>query len=94
MGTQASNGKILNVVDNEDTVLLTPIPVDSSNPNQDTRVNFTEDVSLGSGVTKTFEFDKFQGSGNGNSGVQMKNESVKATFYFSDGSSEGVNIEP
>ena len=90
--TEVSGGKILDVVDNEGSVLSTPIPVDSSSPNQNTRVGFTEDVSLGSGSPKTFEFDRFQDSGG--SKVGMKRETVKTTLYFSDGSSKTVTLSP
>jgi hypothetical protein len=90
--TEVSDGKILDVVDNEGSVLSTPIPIDSSNPNQDTRVDFTEDVSLGSGVIKTFVFDRFRNGGGDK--VGMKDTTVKTTLYFSDGSSKTVILSP
>ena len=90
--TEVSDGKILDVVDNEGSVLSTPIQIDSSNPNQDTRVDFTEDVSLGSGVIKTFVFDRFRNGGGDK--VGMKDTTVKTTLYFSDGSSKTVILSP
>jgi hypothetical protein len=76
-------------------VLSTPIPVDSSTSG-DTRVDFdqNQNVPLNTGDTKSFNFDKFRPSGNGNSGAQMKDESVTATFYFSDGSSKTLSLSP
>lgn len=76
------------------SILSTPIPVDSSNPDQNTHVDFTQTVSLDTGVTKFFAFDRFQTGGNGNSGAKMKGESVTATFYFGDGSSKTVSMSP
>jgi hypothetical protein len=84
------------------SVVSTSIPVDSSNPNQDTRVDFDQNVQLNSGETIDCRFDYFQtagggggsGNGKGNSGgkARMKGEDVKATFYFSDGSSGIVEL--
>ena len=74
------------------SVLSTPIPVDSSTSG-DTRVDLDQSVSLNTGATKSFKFDKFR-NGNGNSGAKMKDESVTATFYFSDGSSKTVSMSP
>ena len=74
------------------SVLSQTIPVDSTAPDQDTRVDFNNSVSLDTGVTKLFEFEKFRTAGSGNSGAKMKGESVTATFYFSDGSSKTVTM--
>lgn len=99
--TVVENGEVLTAAGTQ--VVSSPIPVDSSQPNQDTRVDFDQDVSLDAGQTKSFEFDRFQtdDSGNGNNGngnggggqnATMDGEDVKATFYFSDGSSGVVDL--
>jgi hypothetical protein len=76
-------------------LVSSPIPVDSSNPNQDTRVDFDQDFRLDAGVTELFEFKRFQRSDDVKGGpphADMRGEDVKATFYFSDGSSGVVEL--
>lgn len=99
---EVRKGKILTAAGTK--VVSTPIPVDSTTPNDDTRVDFDSNVALEANQTKTFEFDRFQtagngsgngnGNGNGNSGgnADMSSEDVRATFYFSDGSSGVVEL--
>ncbi|MFT4881349.1 MAG: hypothetical protein ACI9CA_000337 [Natronomonas sp.] len=75
-------------------VLSNPIPVDSENPDRDTRRDFDSNstVSLSGGATENFKFDRFQDSAGKK--VGMQNQSVTVKLYFSDGSSEKVTIEP
>ena len=79
-------------------VVSSPIPVDSSQPDQDTRVNLDQNVSLGSGSSRTFEFDKFRtrGGGNGNGGgnpnADMRGADVRVRLYFEDGSAGTVDL--
>ena len=72
------------------SVVSTSIPVDSSAPNEDTRVDFDQNVALGAGTTKRFEFDRFLDSNGKN--AKMKDEDIRVTFYFSDGSSGVVEL--
>jgi hypothetical protein len=86
----ASVGKNGILLASGQSVVSTPIPVDSSAPNEDTRVDFDRNVALGAGTTKSFEFDRFLDS-NGNN-AKMKDEDLRVTFYFSDGSSGVVEL--
>lgn len=72
------------------SVVSTPIPVDSSAPDEDTRVGFDQNVDLGAGTTKKFKFNRFLDS-NGDQ-TNMSDEDLRVTFYFSDGSSGVVEL--
>lgn len=72
------------------SVVSSPIPVDSTNPDEHTRVNFDKNVALDAKTSKEFKFDRFL-DGNGNNG-RMQGEDVRATFYFTDGSSGTVEL--
>lgn len=66
------------------SVASTVIPIDNSNPDSATIVSLDQNVSLDQDITKTFEFDRFRTASNGN--APMKDEDVKITLEFSDGS--------
>jgi hypothetical protein len=69
------------------TELVTdPIPVDSSNPDSDTRRDLISSVTLPVNETLTWEFDKFRRSGQGKPNVDMRSQDVKIRLYLSDGS--------
>lgn len=86
--------------DSDGTELVSDrIPVDSSNPDSDTRRNLDPDLTLNAGNSATLEFNKFRtgksgggngnGNGNGNGGsanADMRGEDVQITLYFEDGS--------
>lgn len=77
------------LIDANGTELVTDsIPVDSSNPDSDTRRDFNQDVVLSVNGTATWEFDKFQRSEQGNPNVDMQGEDVKIRLYLSDGSTK------
>jgi hypothetical protein len=95
---EVSGGGILNV--GGTSVLSAPIPIDNASPNTDTRRTLDSPESLTTGVTKTFEFDKFQtggngngnGNGGGNSHAKMNNDDIRIRLYFTDGSSTVVEL--
>ncbi|WP_164471684.1 hypothetical protein [Halosimplex salinum] len=89
---EVSGGGIFSVVGQNGSVLNSPIPIDSTAPNSDTRRDFTEAVALDRSQTKTFEFDRFRDSGGGN--VKMKGETVDLRLYFSDGSELDKTLQP
>lgn len=62
------------------------IPVDSSNPDSDTRRDLNSSVTLPVNNTITWTFDKFRRDGSGNPNVDMRSQDVKIRLYLSDGS--------
>lgn len=86
---EVSSGKIL-TVDNTQ-VMSTLIPVDSSDPTTDTRVEFDQNVSLDVAETRTFEFDRFQQTGSP-SNADMTEQDIRVTIYSGDGGSATTNI--
>lgn len=86
---EVSSGKIL-TVDN-DQVMTSIIPVDSTDLTTDTKVDFDTNVVLAAGQTRTFEFDRFQQLGSP-SNADMTEQDVKITIYSSDGGSATTNI--
>lgn len=88
--------------DSDGTELVSDrIPVDSNNPDSDTRRDLAPDLTLNAGNSATLEFNKFRtgksssgnGNGNGNGGgsanADMRDEDVQITLYFGD-ESEGT----
>lgn len=74
------------------SVLSTPIPIDSSEPDSDTRRDLETTVDLNTGVTKRFEFDRFKNSKGKN--AKMQGEDVQIRLYFTDGSDLTVDLCP
>jgi len=72
-----------------------PIPIDSSDPDTDTRRDFDPVFKLAVGESATFEFDRFQKpkqNGNGSSNVKMDGEDVRVTVYFGDSSKKVIDL--
>lgn len=81
---------------NDDTgemLVQNEIPIDSSNPDEDTRLDMDPSLTLPRDATVTLRFEKFQSaSTNGNSGLDMRDEDVRVTLYLSDGSSATIKL--
>lgn len=77
---------------NNGQIVTGEIPVDSSNPDQAERSDFTSNIGLQTGETRTFEFDRFRTSTNGN--ADMKGDNVVITVWFSDGSASSLTLSP
>lgn len=86
---EVSSGKILTVDNNQ--VMSSIIPVDSTDLTTDTRVEFDTNATLSAGQIRTFEFDRFQQLGSP-SNADMTEQDVKITIYSSDGGSATTNI--
>ncbi|WP_227132853.1 hypothetical protein [Halorubellus salinus] len=86
--TQVDGGGILLAAGQ--SVVSSEIPVDSSDPSGDTRVDFDQSVALNAGQTKSFEFDRFRDIDGKN--AKMKGEDLRVTFYFTDGSAGVVEL--
>jgi len=65
-------------------IVSSVIPIDNSDPDNATIVDFDTNVPLAQNETKTFTFDRFRDDANNN--VKMKGDDVKTTLQFSDGS--------
>lgn len=73
------------------SVLSQPIPIDSSQPDSDTRRTLDQTVSLDTNEDeKVFEFDRFRTASGGN--AKMKGHDVRIRLYFTDGSSTVVDL--
>jgi hypothetical protein len=73
------------------SVLSRPIPIDSTQPDSDTRRTLDQTVSLNTNEgEKIFEFDRFL-TANGNN-AKMKGDDVRIRLYFTDGSSTVVDL--
>ncbi|QLG49319.1 hypothetical protein [Natrinema halophilum] len=74
------------------------IPIDSGNPESDTRRDFNQSVQLLRNDPMRFEFREFMqtasgnGKGNKDSKVDMQGEDIRITLYLSDGSSAIVKL--
>jgi len=78
--------------DNEGQIVNIVINFDSSTPGQADRYDFTTNIEIVQGTEKTFEFDRFRESGDGN--AKMKDDSVTITLWFSDGTSTTLLLDP
>ena len=85
---EVAKGKVLTV--NGTQVMSSSIPIDSSDPTTDTRVEFDTNASLLAGESKTFEFDRFLDSGGKN--ADMTEQDIRITVYSVDGGSATANI--
>jgi hypothetical protein len=63
-----------------------------SNTQTAARYNFDQNVDLARGQARTFEFDRFRDSSEGNG--KMKNDTVYITLWFSDGSTATIELAP
>jgi len=68
------------------------IQIDSDNPNQANRYDFSTDVVIAQNDEQLFEFDRFRDASNGNGA--MKGSSVTITLWFSDGTSTTLLLDP
>lgn len=88
--SQVASGDIFSVGGTQ--LVTSPIFFDSSDHSTDTPRDFSQPESLDQGVTKTFEFDRFEdGSG---SKIGMKDEDVGTRLYFDDGSTLDEDLVP
>lgn len=74
--------------DTGEELVTAEIPIDSSDPDSDTRRDFNPTATLSQDDTMNFRFEKFQRRGQqGNAGIDMRGEDVRITLYLSDESS-------
>jgi len=104
--TEVSGGAIL-TTSSGTQVVSDPIPIDSTSPDSAAVRGFAPDVTLPTGTTETFQFDRFQdpsgtggggnpgngnGNGSGNAKVDMRGEDVRVTVTFTDGSAATLKL--
>lgn len=89
----SGSGSLFNL-DTDEEVVTDRIPIDSSNPDDDTRREFNAPVPLTPDESVTFRFRRFKRSGPGQGGqnVNMQGEDVRATIYLSDGSDATIEL--
>lgn len=66
------------------------IPIDSSDPDSDTRRNFDDELVLGVDNEADFEFDRFRDDRE--NGVDMGDQNVRVTVYFGDDSDKTIDL--
>ena len=83
------NGNGATLDGNGQDLLTTTIPIDSSDPETDTRQDFAAPFELTTDQVATFEFFRFR---NNNNNVDMRNQNVRVTVYFGDNSSKTIDL--
>jgi PKD repeat protein len=87
-----NNGKILT---KDGTTIIDETIEFDSNSNQATRYDLIQNVTIASGDTGTFEFDRFEElSNNGYQKTDMSEKTVTITVWFSDGSQTTLTLDP
>jgi len=81
----------LNNLDTDEEIVTEEIPIDNSDPNQDTRRDMEPTVTLPVGETVRLELDRFQRSGQPPN-INMEGEDVRTTLYYGDGSSSTLKL--
>lgn len=71
-------------------LVTTSIPIDSTDPESDTRLDFETEFELPVDESATFEFDRVRNS-NGNQ-LKMDGENMRITVYFGDNSHKPIDL--
>lgn len=71
-------------------LVSTMIPIDSSDPDTDTRRTFDTEFELSERSTNTFEFDRIRNSDGDH--LKMDGENMRVTVYFGDSSKKTIDL--